>query len=453
MRKRLNAFIEFAKTILPHEIDYLIGINQLKDKDRLAILEQIKENIQQSPPAEKYDLSIDKRTYSHLKNWIQKQLSKVDVDDFFQWISEIDLKIVTGSIEPEEERRFLKLIREYEAPGFYFTRFFEVLQHYADFLLIRLRYKDHQFVDDRLKAYRMSYLRHKEIQETLREASSEIVLQYNQPGGLPKWKPWLAEIFADNRVQGYFRYQALVRLHFMDLQAPQNQELLERYAIMGEYFAQGKYYSRRLLVNYYHNVMLLHRTDRNFSKALHFGYLSTRVANHDLLLHVNNLCEVLVNLDRYEEGLVLLRSVGKEARNTNNFFNRVGYISFYMRCLIGTGSPSAAASFGTSFLAVYKKEIMKYRWFRFFSTYLEALLRAEKFGEAIKVCRKHRLLDLEGKRNKKGESMPRIAISYYLAQFLAGDLSQHAFTQHLSQVGEKAKEKLLRGDLSVFTDH
>ena len=66
MRKRLHAFSEFSRTILPHEISYLLHSNQLQDRDRLRILEQIQQNTRQHPPGEDFDLGIDKRTYSHL---------------------------------------------------------------------------------------------------------------------------------------------------------------------------------------------------------------------------------------------------------------------------------------------------------------------------------------------------------------------------------------------------
>ncbi len=449
MRKRLNAFSEFAKTILPNEIDFLIASNQLQDEDRLAILERIRSNISQHPPEEAYDLSIDKRTYSHLKNWIVKQLCRNDVDEFYHWISEIDVKIVHDSISPEEERKFLKLIQEYEAPGFYFTRLFEVLQHYSNFLLIRLRYKDHQIVDDLLNSSREAYLRHKGIEEKLREASTDIVKKYNQRGGLPKWKGWLSDIFEDESVQGYFRYQALIRLHFMDLHAEDNSELLDQYAVMGRYFSQGKFYSKRLLVNYYHNLMLLHHKNRQYEEALQYGYLSTRVATHDFLLHVNNLCDVLVHLKRYEEGLKLLRSASKEARNTNNFFNRVGYVSSMMRCLIGTGNPASAVSYGSSFLGVYKKEIMKYRWFRFFYTFLEALVRAGEFKEVIRVGKKHRLLELEAKEVSDQDGYGKLTILTQLANYLAGELDRQEFEIYLTGLETGLREELLEGKLPL----
>lgn len=450
MRKRLNAFAEFAKTILPHEIDFLIASNRLQEDSRMAILERIRSNISQYPPGDDYDQSIDKRTYSHLKNWIGKQLARIDVDEFYQWISEIDVKIVNDSISPEEERKFIKIIQEFEAPGFYFTRLFEVLQHYSNFLLIRLRYKDHQIVDDKLNRNRAAYLRHKEIQESLREASSDIVLRYNQRAGDPKWKGWLSDIFADESVQGYFRYQALIRLHFMDLHTVDNSELLANYATMGRYFSQGKYYSRRLLVNYYHNLMLLHHKNKQFEAALQYGYLSTRVATHDYLLHVNNLCDVLVHLDRYEEGLSLIRSASKEARNTNNFFNRVGYVAFAMRCMIGIGNSASAVSYGSSFLSVYKKEVMKYRWFRFFNTYLEALLWQEDFKEVVRVCRKYKLLDLESRMLSRKGGKGRLVVLYHLASYLSGEMSRSTFDTHLEGLEDKVRCELLEGNLEVL---
>ena len=226
MRKQLGKFIEFSKGILPHEIEFLLESNRLQDPERLAILNQLQENVSQIPPAEAYDPSIDKRTYSHLKNWILKQLREADVDVFYSWVSETDMKIVNDSISPEEERTLLKMLDRYQHPGFYFTKLFEVLQNYSNFLLIRLRYKDHDRVNAFLQTHREAYLRHKEIQEKLQEASAVIVREYNSNSeeGL-RWRDWLSDLFEDTTVQGYFRYQSVIRLHYLDLRSENDGDL------------------------------------------------------------------------------------------------------------------------------------------------------------------------------------------------------------------------------------
>ena len=171
-----------------------------------------------------------------------------------------------------------------------------------------------------------------------------------------------------------------------------------------------------------HNQMLLHHKARDYERALQFGYLSIRAKNHDYLLYVNNLCDVLVQLGRYEEGLELLRGAAKEAKDTNNYFNRVGFVAFYMRCQIGVGQARSAVSYGSSFLAAYKKEILKYRWYRFFRTYLEALLRTDQSREMLRLLKKHRLLEMEAEKGLAAGKIPAFKVLAHTARYLAGDL-------------------------------
>lgn len=449
MRKQLGKFIEFSKGILPHEIEYLLKSNRLEDPDRLAILKRLHQNIQQFPPGESYDAEIDKRTYSHLKNWIVKQLSAVDVDDFYTWISQLDIKIVEDSIAPEEERALLKAVDQYAHPGFFFTKLFEVLQNYSNFLLIRFRYKDHARVNAFLHRYRADYLRHMEVQERIQEASAVVVREYSSVGEDGKaWRSWLSEIFHDEGIQGYLRYQCLIRLHYIDLRADDHRELLDMYALVGRYFENGAFYSKRILINYYHNMMLLNHKSRNWEEAVRYGRLATRAKTHDYLLYVNNLCDVLVHQERYEEGLSLLRGAAKEARNTNNFFNRIGFVSCFMRCMIGAGDPKGAVGFGGSFLAVYQKEIHKFRWYRFFRTYLEALLRSEKYGELIRVVRKNKLMEKESEMEGRADFVPHLRVMHELGRYLLGEVEKEDFEEVLTEVEEEPARRLLKGDLT-----
>lgn len=451
MRKQLGKFIEFSKGILPHEIEFLLEVNQLQDPDRLAILKRLQANVSQIPPGEDYDSGIDKRTYSHLKNWILKHLREADVDVFYSWVSETDMKIVNDSISPEDERQLLKLLDRYEHPGFYFTKLFEVLQNYSNFLLIRLRYKDHDRVNDFLQSHRKSYLRHKEIQEKLQAASAVIVKEYNTTSeeGLA-WRGWLTELFGDPSVQGYFRYQGLIRLHYLDLRNDDDSDLLSMYDVIGDYFARGTFYSKRLLINYYHNMMLLRHKSRDFEEAVRFGYLATRVKTHDYLLYINNLCDVLVHQKRYAEGLTLLRGAAKDARNTNNYFNRVGFVAFYMRCMIGVGDAQGAASLGGSFLAAYQKEIMKFRWYRFFSNFLEALLRKRAYGELVRLVRKNKLLEKEMEMKDRPDFVPRLRLIHAMASYQMGEVDREQFAVVLEGLDEETSRGLMDGNVDAL---
>ena len=143
MRSKLQKFTDFTNTLLPHETQYLLSVQQFHDKDRLTILQRIDHNAHHITQFTPYDTSIDKRKYNHLKNWIVERLSAIDVDQQLSWMLETEQKILTDCIDREAEKKLLKMIRS-DQQGVFFNSFYELVQHYRHFLLIRLRYQDHQ---------------------------------------------------------------------------------------------------------------------------------------------------------------------------------------------------------------------------------------------------------------------------------------------------------------------
>ena len=123
MRSKLKVFTAFANSLLPHETQYLLSVQKMEDSTKLEILQQIDHNSHSFPSSSTYDTSIDKRKYSHLKNWIVRQLHAIDVDLHFDWMIELERKINQDMISPSEEKELLKAIRKYEHPTFNFTKF------------------------------------------------------------------------------------------------------------------------------------------------------------------------------------------------------------------------------------------------------------------------------------------------------------------------------------------
>ncbi|MDV7393057.1 hypothetical protein RZS08_16920, partial [Arthrospira platensis SPKY1] len=133
MRSKLQKFTDFTNALLPHETAYLLSIQQFEDEKRLEILEQVDYNCRQIQQFTPYDENLDKRKYSNLKAWITERLHAIDVDAQFEWMSDLERKIMTDSILPEEEKQLLKAIRHYEHPSFYFFKFYELVKHYRHF--------------------------------------------------------------------------------------------------------------------------------------------------------------------------------------------------------------------------------------------------------------------------------------------------------------------------------
>ena len=102
MRPKLSIFTDFANTLFPHELEYLIAVQNFSKPLNLKILKQIYSNNTSSGKHWKpFDESIDKRTYSYLK-LDNSNLPKIDVDYFFDWLIETE-KNLTDVIVPSDE--------------------------------------------------------------------------------------------------------------------------------------------------------------------------------------------------------------------------------------------------------------------------------------------------------------------------------------------------------------
>jgi hypothetical protein len=450
MRMKLQKFTEFANTLLPHETAYLLSIQQFEDDVKLGILERMDYNCRNIRQFTPYDAELDKRKYSNLKSWIEERLQAADVDARFDWLSKMERQIMTDAIEPLEEKHLLRNIREYEALDFYFTKFYELVQLYRHYLLIRMRYAHHKAADDFLKRYRPKYEECKAVFERLHEATLDIVNHYSQSSAQSiHWENWLGEVFYNEELDGLNRYLALVRLTFIYFNYRKFEKLRAKYDYIDQLFSRGTYYSRRLLLNYYGNRVLLHTKFHEYDKAEYYGYLSVREKNSDYIHYVNNLSAVLLREKKYQDALQLMRAAYPEMKNSPSFHNRIGFVAFYLKCLNYNQQYRNAENYAESFLQAYKKEIFEHRWHIFFSSYLEALLQQEKYPKLLKVVRKYTLLDRERQYQKNANYLPTIlwynAVAQYKEMLLGKEEISELLQQSLQQLDHlDAKQYQLR---------
>ncbi len=80
----------------------------------MAVLDLILHNTHHPEQTFPYKVSIDKRKYSNLKKWISEKLAAIDVDVYYDWLLEIDRKIMTDTISPREEDALIRLIKGFE---------------------------------------------------------------------------------------------------------------------------------------------------------------------------------------------------------------------------------------------------------------------------------------------------------------------------------------------------
>ena len=433
MKVKLKKFNEFADDILPHEVSYLIDNQKFDDKVKLHILERIAQNCNSSNNYIPYDSSIDKRKYSHLKNWIETQLSKIDVDKHFEWINEMDRKVMTDSISLEEERILLKAVQTYDEPIYYFSKFYELVLNFRNFLLIRLRYDEHKFVNDFIEKQKVNYNISVETNQKLHEASVDIINQYalnNTESS--QWETWLFKVFDDEQMDGRNRYFAVVRLTFMYFNYREYEKLSKLYEQLDILLSQGKFYSRRILFNYYANSLLLYSKFDVLQRAEEFGYLSIKQKNPDRLQYLNNYSAILLRQGKIDKALELMKQSMPEMKNTDNFHNKIGFASFYVKCLNMNGQPEDAEHFAEHFFKAYKQQILSQRWHIFFVAYLQSLILQEKYEELLKLTKKYSILEKDKTFQSSIIYLPSIVWYEALARYMGAELTEKELVETLA---------------------
>lgn len=441
MRPKLKTFSDFAARLLPHETQYLLKIQQLTDESKLGILMLADRNARHIHEQIPYDPDLDKRKYSNLKSWVEQRLGAVDVDRHFEWMSALETHINCDSISLEEEKALIKSIKRYEHPTFYFVKFYELVRQYRHFLLIRMRYADHAIADEFLSNYENDYKKSVRVYDQLHEATRDIVQKYSENSRESiQWKKWLQDMFYDQKLDGFNRYMALVRLIFVRFTYNEHEQLEQIFEDVDEWFKEGNAYSRRLLLNYYSNRLLFHTRQRQWEEAIYYGYLSIRDHSSDTLLYVNNLCNVLLRLDRYEEAWEIMRSMLSGLKTTRNFHSRIGFVSLYAKSLLKKGLSSEARSYAELYLRGYENEILLYRWHRFFTTYLETLLSQRQYQEMVQVIRRYGLIKREFTYQSRADYLPAIQWLRGIAQYHLGMVEKEEITNqieaHLRQISK-----------------
>lgn len=439
MKQKLKVFSSFAAGLLPHETEYLLGLQQFQDDLKLSILHRLHEHAREVTEGLPFDESINKRKYSNLKGWIERKLTDIDVDHHYDHLCRLETHIMNDRIDPADEKWLLQAISGYQHPSFYFCKFYRVIRLYRHFLLIRMRHGDHEVADKFLKHYEEAFMQSSRIDSQLHEATRDIVEKYSANSRESiQWKKWLEDLFFDENTDGYHRYMAMVRLIFIRFSYHEHDQLASVFTEADKWFSQGKAYSRRILLNYYSNRLLFHASRQEWEEAVYYGKLSIRGTTNDTLLYVNNLVNVLLRRDRFEEAWEILRQSLDFHKNSNNFHSRIGFVSLYAKTLLKKGQPDKAQSYMELYLRGYEKEVKLYRWHRFFATYLETLLAQKNYKDMLRVVRRYKLVQRELEYQSRSDYLPAIQWLKAIAEYHAGLLEAsevNAFIQrHLQRV-------------------
>ncbi len=419
MKHKLTAFVDFAGKLYPHETDLLLGRSRFVKENNRAILQIIHHNSHHPENQLPFDQGIDKRVYSYIKGWITETLDHEEVDKFYEWLLATEKQVMTDSILPEEEKQIISFVRMITPSHYYFLKFYELLQYFRDFLLIRVRTRYHKITSNYLQAHQGSYQRSIAINNQLDRAAEEIIRQHETLDAEPiHFSAFLLDTFNDNTLDGYTRYRAAVRLTFLFYNYREFENLRSLYNALDKEFTNGAFYSKRVLANYYSNRAMMHSKLNELSLAEHYGYLSIRQKNSDYLFYLANLCGVLLRSKKYAKALTLMNESMPELKKTSSYYNKIGFVSFYIRTLIYNGKAKNAVSYATTFFEAYKKEIFETRWHLFFSAYAQALISASKYAKLLWLAKRYNLTEKEKKIIGTSVYMPILFWFTEVAQFM-----------------------------------
>jgi hypothetical protein len=438
MRNKLSTFSDFANTLYPHEADYLLSVQQFNKSDNLKVVNLINYNSKNPLNLLPYSTTIDKRTYSYLKKWIEETLSKVDVDHFYEWLIGIEKQVMTDSISADEEKHLLERAATIDATHYYFIRFYQVLQHYRDYLMVRNRTRYYTEISCYLEKFQKEYLRSVELNNDLNAAAEKVVFQlaktheeYNI------WEKLFSEIYFDTTLDGYTRYRAVVRLTILYYYSREFDKLRTVYEHLDSQFKTPIFYSKRILANYYANRAMMHSKLNELDEAEKYGYLSIRKRNSDYLFYLVNLCGVLLRKPKNKEALSLMTNSMVELKNTVSLYYKIGFVSFYIKTLDANNLHDKAVSYATTFFEGYKSDIFKFRWHLFFSSFLQVLIRSEKYAKAISYSRRYKLVAKEKQYSDKAVYLPIIYWYTLLAEYMEGIITLEKFKMSILASGSE----------------
>lgn len=459
MRNKLETFRQFAETLYPHEIEYLMSIQQFSKDVNLRILQLIHFNSKNPFNSLPFDATIDKRTYSYLKKWITESLNQIDVDIFFEWLTHIDKKVMTDAIIPDEERQILEYTKTVLPGHYYFIRFYELMRNYRDYLLIRIRNRFYKPIMNYLNAHQEAYQRCKEINEKLNDATIDIIRQHETLDSESiHWEELLLHTFYDAQLDGYSRYRAAVRLTFMYYNYREFEKLRELYSELDRIFKTAVFYSPRLLANYYANRAMMHSKLGELEESEKYGYLSIRHPNSDYLFYLVNLCGVLLRQEKNETALKLMSSSIPMMKQTNSFYNRIGFVVFYVRTLLANNQTDKAIDYAGNYLECFKKEIFTHRWHLFFDAYFRALFEGEKYNRIIHLAKRFSLIQKEKQFMGKSQYLPILlwynTAANYMEANISVDETKQIFTKSAQMLIEnKYKVQKIKELLDILKDN
>ena len=425
MKNKLGSFIDFTSELYPHEVEYLLSIQQFKKEDNKKILLLINHNSQNPKNPMQIDTAIDKRTYSYMKNWIRENLRRINVDHFYEWLIGIEKDIMTDRIDTHAEKKLIKEIDNITPANYYFMKFFRVIQHYRDYVIVRNRPRNYALISHYIERYKGNYLVSQSLNNKMNEATEKVVFKKILiDEEFSVWETLLSDIYFNETLDGYTRYRAVVRLTILYYANREFDKLLKLYDHLDIQFKTPVFFSKRILANYYANRAMLHSKLNELTKAEKFGMLSIRHKNSDYLFYLVSLVDILLHNKKPAEALDLMVKSMPDVKISANYYYKIGYASFYIKTLLENHMTEKALNYGETFLNAFKQEIFEFRWHLFFTSYITALFRAEKYGKIVTLVKRFKLLSKEKQLYGTAQYIPFIQIHMSVVEYLEGRITR-----------------------------
>lgn len=435
LKSKLTKFSDFTDGLSPLEADFLAHFQRFEDEEKISILQKVISHAKYKTE-DSFDLSIDKRKYSHVKGWCEQLLLSLDVDHHLNKLLRWEKQILTDSLSLKDDKELLKLFSKTEPSDFNFLKIYDIGRYYRHYLQIRLRYKDYQSIHTFLQKYRTDYEFSRLVNDKLHETTNEIITDYSQKSRMTSYDsmPWLSSLFYNEGLDGYNRTLAWIRMVFIAHNRRQYHLLTDKFLYFEKLVASGKLYSRRIVSNFYSQYLLYYASLRAFSKAAQYGYLSIKEKNNDYLYYINNLAAVLLRDRRPEEALVTLKNSSAVAKESPNFHNRIGHVAYHVFALIDMGKAKQAENQAFVFLTAYKKEVLENRWHLFFTAYLKAMLHNGNYHGVIKANLQYKLEERDHHYRESANYSASIPWMFQIAMYKKGDITLATLKENMTSL-------------------
>ncbi len=430
---KLKKFQLFVTCLYPHEMDFLLQKEQFRDPDRKSILDEMSRSLKTGNQPQ-FNISIDKRKYSAIMQWAQNHLQSMDVDEDFKWIQDTERAINLDNLQNQDHVNLQNKLKVIDASSYNFQRFYALIIQYRDYILIRNAHWVYQDVKAYLEQYEAAYQYTIKINKRLAKATIDIIEQRKTMDiNSSHWESFLQRTVRDQHLDGFTRYKALIRLSYLYYNYKEYSKLSGILALYNDELRTAKFYSKRLLANYYNNVSMMNARMQNYLKAEEFGYYAVRGYNADYILYVNNLCVVLLKQKKVKAAYDLVVKVNKEQLEMITRYDFIGFHAIKIECMRLMGLSAKAYELAETFHNEHHGEILSIRWHIFYSSYFKVLLKLEKFNRIISLDKNYQLSSKETKYVKTGRYVPEITAIVLVAKYEEGKLTTSALKEALIQ--------------------